>query len=106
MALPELTQDQRAQALAKAAAARRARVVFKQRLTRGEVTVAQLCESAATDDVIGKTRVKEVLLALPKVGQTTANAIMTEVGIAPTRRLRGLTTRQRQALLDRCNRLS
>ena len=106
MALPELTQEQRAQALARAAAARRARVVLKDRLTRGEVTLAQLCDSAATDDVIGKTRVKEALVALPRVGQATARAIMTEVGIAPTRRLRGLTARQRQALLERCSRLS
>lgn len=101
MVVPEMTDEQRAAGLVKAAAARRARVQFKDRLKRGETTLAQLLHDAATDDVIGKTRISEVLMALPKVGKATARELMTELQIAPTRRVRGLSDRQRQALLHK-----
>ena len=38
---------------------------------------------------------------LPKVGKVKAQEIMTELEIAPTRRLRGLGDRQRKALLEK-----
>ena len=98
MALPKFTAEQRTAALAKAAAARRARMELKDRLKRGTTTLTQVFTDA--DDVIGKTRVSGVLAALPKVGKVKAHDIMTDVGIAPTRRLRGLTDRQRQDLLE------
>ena len=103
MALPQMSDEQRAAALVKAAAARRARVEFKDRLKRGETTLAQALNDAVTDDVIGRTRVFEVLTALPKVGKATAQQIMTELQMAPTRRLRGLGDRQRHALLNKFN---
>lgn len=98
---PQLTDEQRAAALEKAAASRRARAELKDRLKRGDTTLTQVLTDAATNDVIGKTRVSEVLTALPKVGKIRAQAIMTELEIAPTRRLRGLGDRQRQALLEK-----
>jgi len=101
VAPPQLTDEQRAAALVKAAAARRARAELKDRLKRGATTLTQVLADADTDDVIGKTRVSEVLTALPKIGKAKAQDIMTEVEIAPTRRLRGLTDRQRQALLEK-----
>ena len=42
-----------------------------------------------------------LLEALPKVGKVKAQEIMTELEIAPTRRLRGLGDRQRKALLEK-----
>ena len=87
----------------RATAARRARVELKDRLKRGALSLPQLFSESATDDVIGKTRVFEVLTALPQIGKMTAHDIMTEVGIAPTRRVRGLTHRQRQGLLHKFN---
>ena len=101
MALFQLTDEQRTAALAKAAAARRTRMELKDRLKHGTTTLTQVLTDAATDDVIGKTRVSEVLTALPKVGKVKAHNIMTELEIAPTRRLRGLTDRQRRALLEK-----
>ena len=101
MALPELTPEQRAAALEKAAAARRARAELRDRLKKGETDLKTVLKNAETDEIIGKMKVSALLEALPKVGKVKAQEIMTELEIAPTRRLRGLGDRQRRALLER-----
>ena len=101
MALPQLTDEQRAAALQKAAAARRARAELKDRLKRGGTNLQQVLKDAETDEVLGKMKVSALLEALPKVGKVKAQEIMTELEIAPTRRLRGLGDRQRKALLEK-----
>ena len=101
MALPELTPEQRAAALEKAAAARRARAELKEHLKKGETDLKTVLKNAETDEIIGKMKVSALLEALPKVGKVKAQEIMTELEIAPTRRLRGLGDRQRRALLER-----
>jgi len=101
MALPQLTDEQRAAALVKAAEARRVRADLKDRLKRGDTNLKQVLTDAQTDEVVGKTKVSAVLEALPKVGKVKAQDIMTELEIAPTRRLRGLGDRQRTALLEK-----
>ena len=95
MALPELTPEQRAAALEKAAAARRARAELKDRLKKGETDLKTVLKNAETDEIIGKMKVSALLEALPKVGKVKAQEIMTELEIAPTRRLRGLGDRER-----------
>lgn len=100
MALPQLTDEQRAAALEKAAAARRARAELKDRLKRGGTNLTQVLKDAESDEVLGKMKVSALLEALPKVGKVKAQEIMTELEIAPTRRLRGLGDRQRKALLE------
>jgi DNA uptake protein ComE-like DNA-binding protein len=101
MALPQLTAEQRAAALVKAAEARRTRADLKDRLKRGDTNLTQVLTDAQTDEIVGKTKVSAVLEALPKVGKVKAQDIMTELEIAPTRRLRGLGDRQRTALLEK-----
>jgi len=101
VALPQLTDEQRAAALEKAAAARRARAELKDRLKRGGTNLTQVLKDAETDEVLGKMKVSALLEALPKVGKVKAQEIMTELEIAPTRRLRGLGDRQRKALLEK-----
>src|ERR1044072_9331570 len=101
VALPQLTDEQRAAALEKAAAARRARAELKDRLKRGGTNLKQVLKDAETDEVLGKMKVSALLEALPKVGKVKAQEIMTELEIAPTRRLRGLGDRQRKALLEK-----
>jgi len=101
MVLPQLTDEQRAAALVKAAEARRVRADLKDRLKRGDTNLKQILTDAQTDEVVGKTKVSVVLEALPKVGKVKAQAIMTELEIASTRRLRGLGDRQRTALLEK-----
>lgn len=101
MALPQLTDEQRKAALAKAAEARKARAELKENLKRGNTNLKEVLEEAETNEIIGKTKVSALLEALPKVGKVKAKEIMEELGIAQTRRLRGLGDRQRRALLER-----
>ncbi|MET4164156.1 hypothetical protein ABID74_000772 [Gordonia terrae] len=101
VALPQLTDEQRAAALEKAAAARRVRAELKERLKRGGTDLQQVLKDAENDEILGKMKVSALLEALPKVGKVKAQEIMTELEIAPTRRLRGLGDRQRKALLEK-----
>ncbi|RSZ63548.1 integration host factor [Corynebacterium hylobatis] len=101
MALPQLTDEQRKQALAKAAEARKARAELKEKLKRGETNLKEVLDQAQTNEIIGKTKVSALLEALPKVGKVKAKEIMEQLEIAQTRRLRGLGDRQRRALLER-----
>lgn len=101
MALPQLTDEQRKAALAKAAEARKVRAELKAELKRGGTTLKDVLDKAETDEIIGKTKVSAILEALPKVGKVKAREIMEELEIAQTRRLRGLGERQRRALLER-----
>jgi len=99
VALPELTPEQRADALQKAAAARKARAELKDKLKRQEMTVADVLRAGETDDVVGKMRVSAVLEALPGLGKARAQKVMDRLDISPTRRVRGLGANQRKALM-------
>lgn len=99
MPLPELDDDARREALHKAASARRSRAEMKQRLKSGEIDLRQVLDRASTDDVIAKTRVSEVLEAMPKVGRVRARRLMERLDISSSRRLRGLGVNQRERLL-------
>jgi transposase len=101
VALPPLTPEQRAAALEKAAAARQARAEVKNRLKYSQGSLAEVLEQAKTDDVIGKLKVSALLESLPGIGKIKARAIMAEIGISETRRLRGLGPHQAQALIER-----
>ncbi|CAB4596084.1 unannotated protein [freshwater metagenome] len=96
---PTLTPEQRQAALAKAAEARRVRAEVKERLKMGSITFAELLETADSDELIAGIKVLAVLESLPGVGKVKARRTMDEVGIADTRRLRGLGEQQRKSLL-------
>jgi hypothetical protein len=95
---PQLTPEQRAAALAKAAEARAARAEIKQRLKMGSITLADALGS--DDKNIGKLKVVSMLESLPGVGKIKARRIMEEIGIADNRRVQGLGAQQRQSLLN------
>jgi hypothetical protein len=100
VALPQLTAEQRAENLKKAAAARTARTELKKKLKGGELTLAQVFEQADKgDDIAGKTKVVDLIKALPGVGKVKADALMEQLEIQPTRRAGGLGSKQRAALL-------
>jgi hypothetical protein len=100
MALPTLTPEQRAQALEKAAEARRKRAELKQQLKSGKVTLGDVLDRSG-EDVVGKMKVANVLESLPGVGKVRAQKIMEELDISASRRVRGLGAKQREQLLDR-----
>ena len=103
---PTLTPEQRQAALVKAAEARRARAELKERLKMGSVSLAELLEQAEHDEVVGKTKVLAVLESLPGVGKVKARRTMEEIGIADTRRVRGLGRSAARTLLGRLLRLT
>ena len=72
MPLPTLSPEQRAPALAKAAEVRKARAELKEKLKKGELTLAELLDKAEQDDVVGKLKVSSVLQALPGIGKVKA----------------------------------
>ena len=101
MALPQLTPEQRAEALAKAAAARRERAAVKNRLKNAQGSLKDVIDQGKENDVIGKMKVSALLESLPGVGRVRARQIMEEIGISESRRVRGLGANQVSQLLDR-----
>ena len=81
-----------------AAAARRARADLKVRLKASGTSLADVLASGATDDAIGKMKVEALLEAMPGVGKVRAQRIMERLEISPSRRVRGLGAKQREAL--------
>ncbi len=98
MALPPLTPEQRAAALEKAAAARRERAEVKNRLKHSGASLVDVLKEGQTNDVIGKMKVSAVLESMPGLGKVRARRLMEQLGIAETRRVRGLGTNQLAAL--------
>lgn len=101
MAVPPLTSQQRTEALAKAAAARKGRSELRARLRSGRLGLAELLvDSVGSGDAsVTKMRVSALLEALPGVGKTRAAQIMQRLDIAPNRRVGGLGVHQRRALV-------
>ena len=100
MALPTLTPEQRQQALAKAAEARKKRAELKGELKSGKKTLRDVLAMSG-DDTVGKMKVTSVLESLPGVGKVRAQKIMEELDISASRRVRGLGARQRELLLEK-----
>ncbi len=98
---PSLSPDQRQAALDKAAAARRVRAELKEKLKMGSLSLNELLEQAAGDEVVAKMKVVAVLESLPGLGKVKARRLMEEIGISETRRIQGLGDQQRKKLLER-----
>jgi 5'-3' exonuclease len=99
MPLPVLTDEQRKQALEKAAEARRKRAELKGELKAGKRTLKDVLAIQGSDTV-GKMKVSTVLESLPGVGKVRAKKIMEKLDISATRRIRGLGAKQRESLLS------
>ena len=98
MALPPLTPEQRQAALAKAAAARRERAEVKNRLKNSGASIADVLAEGQTNEVVGKMKVLDLLQAVPGLGKIRAAQLMERLGIAESRRVRGLGSKQVAAL--------
>ena len=96
---PPLSEEQRRDALQKAAEARRRRAELKEQLKSGRTTLRELLER--TDDgVVGKMKVSTVLESLPGVGRVRARKLMERLDISDSRRMRGLGAKQKENLLN------
>lgn len=102
MALPpSLSPEARQAALQKAAAARRQRAELKEKLKMGSLTLKELLDQAARDEVVAKMKVVTVLESLPGLGKVKARRLMEEIGISETRRVQGLGDKQRRSLFEK-----
>lgn len=87
---PQLTPEQRQEALLKAAISRKRRAEVKFKIKNGEFSIDTVLEIAKTEDAVAKMRVKELLESLSGVGKVRAQSLMERLNISPTRRIQGL----------------
>ena len=97
MALPTLTPEQRQVAGESAGCAGRPRSALLAEVKADTRTFAGVL--GREDDLARKTKVSQVLRAVPGVGPARAAALMERAGIPPERRVGGLGSRQREQLL-------
>lgn len=97
--LPKLTDEQRREALQKAAETRTARAKILADVKAGKVSVEDVI-SHADDPIYGRMRVRAVLLAIPGVGKSRAEGFMESAKISGTRRIAGLGKNQRANLIE------
>ena len=98
MALPQLTDEQRKEALEKAAQARHERAELREKIKSGKVTLEEVIDS--DDPIANRMKVSALIESLPGYGKAKAAKIMDELGISATRRVKGLGARQREQLIE------
>ena len=95
---PNLTTQERRDALKAAVAARRTRAAFKEEIKVGKKSWRDAF--SAQDESIKKMRVRELIESLPGVGEVRAKNILEKAGISPTRRVGGVGRSQYEKLLE------
>lgn len=73
---------------------------MKNRLKTSSASLADVLKEGETNEVVGKMKVSALLESLPGVGKVRAGQIMEKIGIAETRRVRGLGANQIAALQE------
>ena len=71
---------------------------MKNRLKNSGASISDVLRDGETNEVIGKMRVIDLLQAMPGLGKVRARQTMERLGIAESRRVRGLGTKQVAAL--------
>ncbi|MCP3997848.1 MAG: integration host factor [bacterium] len=99
MPLPKMTDEQRAAALARAGEARRVRAEIKQLLKTGSLSLPDVFDRAAEDDLVAGIKVGAVVVSMPHMGKVKAKRLLDDLGIDESKRLRSLGSRQKEALL-------
>lgn len=71
---------------------------MKNRLKHSGASIAEVLHQGGSNEVIGKMRVVDLLQAMPGLGKVRARQVMDRLGIAESRRVRGLGAKQVAAL--------
>lgn len=100
MAAPKLTDKQRKDALEKAKEVRKARSELLASMGTGELSFVEGLEKASADEHLKRTLVKHMIRTQHGYGTVKTENLMKELGIADNRRVGGLGTRQRAALIE------
>ncbi len=98
MAVPELTAEQRRDALEKAARVRRERAEVKNRLKHSGISLSEVLKSGESNEAVAKMKVLDLLQAMPGLGKVRARTLMQRLHISESRRVRGLGANQIAAL--------
>lgn len=93
-----MTPEDRAAALAAAIRARAARAELCAQVKSGELGLTEVLARVPVDEAIAKLKVTVLLQSMPGIGQAKADTLLQRLGIAPSRRLRGLGPNQVAAL--------
>jgi hypothetical protein len=96
---PAQTEEQLRAARARAQEARQVRAEVKAALRDGTTTLDDVLEQAATDEHVNRLKVLALLESVPGLGKVKSRRLMADIGIAESRRVRGLGPEQRKALL-------
>ena len=96
---PQLSPEDRARALEKAAASRKRRAEVKAQIKSGKYSLSQVFALSKSDEAVAKMRVFELLESISGVGKVRARSVMERLNISPTRRIQGLGAKQLPALL-------
>ena len=99
MALPQLTDEQRKEALEKAAQARHERAELREKIKNGDVTLEEVLDS--DDPIASRLKVSALIESVPGFGVAKTVKLMEELGISESRRVQGLGVRQREQLIER-----
>jgi ribosomal protein S13 len=70
----------------------------KNRLKHSGASISDVLAEGETNEVIGKMRVVDLLQSMPGLGKVRAKQVMDRLGIAESRRVRGLGANQVAAL--------
>ena len=96
---PQLSQEQRAQALLKAKLSRQERARVKTLYRNNEISFSEVLDLALTNEAIAKMRVLELIESKAGVGKIRGRALLEKMEISLTRRIQGLGRHQRTQLL-------
>lgn len=96
---PAQTAEQLQAARDRAQEARQVRAEVKAALRDGELSLEDVLGQAAEDEHVNRLKVLSLLEAVPGLGKVKSRRLMQEIGIAESRRVRGLGPEQRKALL-------
>lgn len=104
MTVPPRTPEQREQALERALIVRRERAALRAHIRDGSVAASQVVTGSAHNPQWAALPVSWLLKAVPGVGPVRAERIMARIAISPSRRIQGLSERQRSQLLAELDR--
>ena len=95
---PQLTPEERAQALTKAKESRQIRAAVKTRVKSGELSITDVVTMSKDVEAIAKMRVLELVESMNGVGKIRGKSILERLGISLTRRIQGLGRHQLESL--------
>ena len=96
--VPGRSREQRLRALEQANEVRTARAELKRELAAGKIELVEIL--ADLPPCVRTARVRDLLVALPRIGSVRAGRILGHCGIAHSKTLGGLTDRQRGELIN------